>query len=362
MTSSDPGRLVAVIMAGGAGTRFWPLSRQRRPKQLLPLAGGRSLLSATVERVLPLAGEEHTYVVTGGAVADAVRADVALPPGNVLAEPVGRDTAACIGWAAWRLVRRGGDPVMVVLPADHVIPDGDAFRRTVLAAAAVARDRGGLVTLAIRPTRPETGFGYLELSEPVGEAGGVPLHRVDRFVEKPSADRAAAMLAAGRFRWNAGMFVWRVSDIVAEIRRCLPELAEALDRLLDDADKVGEDAALARAYPTLPRISIDFGVMEKAQTVWAVPADFTWSDVGSWPGLAEIAGDAGGGVRMGDTLVLDSDGSVVVSDGPLVAVVGAPDLVVVATGDAVLVVPRAEAQRVKELVERLRDDGRTDLL
>ncbi len=363
--SSSPEKpvLYAVVMAGGAGTRFWPLSRRSRPKQLLPFADGRSLLAATVARLEPLVPPVRTLVVTSADVVEAARRELAtLPAENVLAEPTGRDTAACVGWVAWRLARTAPGAVMVVVPADHVVADGGALRSALAAAAATATARGGLVTLALRPARPETGFGYLELGEVVGGAGGHPVHAVRRFVEKPDRARAESFLAAGSFRWNSGMFAWTVAAIEAAIRTHLPELASGLDAMMASADEVGEAEALARHYPGLPRVSVDFGVMEKASPVWAVAVDLAWSDVGSWGGLAEVLPVADGAVTMGDVVALDSDGSVLVSDGPLIASIGVRDIVVVATRDAVLVVRKDQAQRVKELVERLRAAGRDDLL
>jgi len=362
-SSTDGTPLFAVVMAGGAGTRFWPLSRRSRPKQLLPFAHGRSLLGATVERLSPLVAPGRTLVVTSQDVREAVRAELAqLPSENVLAEPEGRDTAACVGWVAWRLARTVPGAVMLVVPADHLIPDGAALRSALSAAAATAFAREGLVTLALRPTRPETGFGYIEIGEPVGAAGVHEVHAVRRFVEKPDLATAEQFLAAGNFRWNSGMFAWTVKAIQTAIREHLPELAAGLDRLMSAAGSVGEDEALRRHYPSLPRISVDFGVLEKATPVWAVGVDFDWSDVGSWSGLAEVLPPSPGGVAMGDVIVVDSERSVLISDGPLVATVGVRDLVVVATRDAVLVVPRDQVQRVKELVERLRGEGRDEIL
>ncbi|HVN77091.1 MAG TPA: sugar phosphate nucleotidyltransferase [Thermoanaerobaculaceae bacterium] len=364
MTSSADGApLFAVVMAGGAGTRFWPLSRRSRPKQLLPFAQGRSLLAATVERLAPLVAPERTLVVTSLDVADAVRAEVGgIPPANVLAEPEGRDTAACVGWAAWRLARTSPGAVMVVVPADHLIPDGAALRSALAAAAATAFARGGLVTLGVRPTRPETGFGYLEVGEAVGTAGAHRVREVRRFVEKPDRATAEAFLEAGGFYWNSGMFAWRVQTIVEAFRAHLPRLANGLDELASASESLGETEALRRHYPSLEKVSVDFGVMEKAAPVWAIEVDFAWSDVGSWAGLAEAMPRSECGVSLGDVLALDSGGSVLVSDGPLVATVGVRDLVVVATRDAVLVVPRDQVQRVKELVETLRAKGRGELL
>lgn len=362
MPTSGDDQLWVVIMAGGSGTRFWPLSRRHRPKQVLPLAGGTSLLRATLERVLPLAGAERTWVVTAAAMAEEVRGQLrGIPTDNLLVEPEGRDTAACVGWAAWRLAERSPDATMILLPADHLVEDGEALRQALRLAARAAREVGGLVTLGVKPRRPETGFGYLQVGDEVALAGGGAVRRVIRFVEKPALPAAEAMLAAGGYLWNAGMFVWTVAAIVDAIRTHLPELAGQLDEMTREARHRGEEAALAACYPRLPKVSIDFGVMEKAGSVWAVPVEFAWSDVGSWEGLAEAVGGAAG-VHLGDVLGIDSDGAVLVSDGPFVAALGVPEVVVVATGDAVLVIPRTASQRVKEIVEELRRRGRHELL
>jgi mannose-1-phosphate guanylyltransferase len=355
--------LWAVVMAGGAGTRFWPLSRRGRPKQLLALTGDRSLLAASVERLAPLVPAERTLVVTGRDVVAAVRAELPrLPAANLLVEPAGRDTAACVGLASWWLYQSCPEAVMVVVPADHVIPDGAALRAALAAAAATARARGGLVTLGLLPTRAETAFGYVEIGERVGEEGGIAVHRAARFVEKPDRGRAEAMLAAGSYRWNSGMFAWGADAITTAIRRHLPALATGLDELFSAARSIGLAAALDERYAALPRTSVDFGVLEKASEVWVLPVDFAWSDVGSWPALREVVANGTGGVEIGDVTTLDAEGSVVVSDGPLVAAVGVRGLVIVATHDAVLVVPAEQAQRVREVVERLREAGRDDLL
>jgi len=354
---SSAEKLFVVIMAGGSGTRFWPLSRSHRPKQLLPFAGGKSLLRATVDRIAPMVPWSRIVVVTVAEVAQAVAAELPeLPAANLLVEPVGRDTAACVGWVAWRLATEHAGALMAVLPSDHVIGDAAALRRTLAAGAAAAFAHGALVTLGVRPTRPETGFGYLELGGEVAAIAGQTVRRVVRFIEKPDRERAEAFAASRNHLWNAGMFIWTVAAIERAIRTHLPELAAGLDAM---AAAGGDEAA--RLYAELPRVSIDFGVMEKATDVLALPVDFAWSDVGSWPGLAEVLG-AESGVRIGDTLSLDSDGAVLVSDGPLVAAIGVPDLVVVATRDAVLVVPKSQAQRVRELVDRLRDLSRDDVL
>jgi mannose-1-phosphate guanylyltransferase len=362
-SSSEKARTWALVMAGGAGTRFWPMSRKARPKQLLPLLGGRSLLAATVDRLAPLVPAERILVATSAAVVGAVRAELPqIPPDNIVAEPAGRDTAACIGLFAWRLAATEPDAAMVVLPADHVIPDGAALRSALAAAVEVATERGALLTLALTPTRPETGFGYLDLGPPVTGTSGHAVHPVRRFIEKPTRERAVDLLARELCCWNSGMFAWTVAAIVAAIRTHLPELAAGLDALAVAAARDGWAAALERHYPGLPRTSIDFGVMEKAEQVMAIPVSFAWSDVGSWPGLAEVLPATASGTAVGDVVAVDCADSVLVSDGPLLAAIGVRDLVVVATRDAVLVVPKADKERVKELVAMLERGGRGEVL
>lgn len=352
-----------VVMAGGSGTRFWPLSRTHRPKQLLPLLAGRSLLQATVARLLPLAGPERLLVVTGAELAQAVREQLPqLPASAVLGEPQGRDTAACVGWVAWRSLARGEDPVLLVVPADHWVGDEAAFRKVMGAALRCAQRTGGLVTVGMVPDRPETGYGYLELGEAAGEEEGVKLFRVRRFVEKPDAATARAFLAAGHYRWNGGIFAFKASAVAEAIRRHLPQLAQGLDAMQADTLVVGEEQALRRHYPTLPRMSLDFGVMEKAANIWAVDGAFPWHDVGSFTSFARILPRSAPGVTLGAAVTLETSNCVLLSSGPLVATLGVEGLVVVATPDAVLVTTLERAQEVKALVELVRAQGFQEVL
>ncbi len=361
MSSALP--LKVVVMAGGAGTRFWPLSRHHRPKQLLPLFGGRSLLQMTAARVLPLCGWAGLLVVTGQHLASAVAQQLPeLPPDQLLAEPEGRDTAACVGWVAWRLLAKGENPVMAVLPADHWVGDDELFRHVLQAAVGVASEKHCLVTIGLAPNRPETGYGYLQLAECAGQRQGVRFFPVRRFVEKPSLERACEFLQAGSYRWNAGIFVFEAAVVAAAIRQHLPELARGLDRLLADARELGEEQALARHYPSLPRISLDYGVMERAENIWAVEGQFPWHDVGSFASFAELLPESEAGVCLGPSVTLDARGCVLVSQGPLIAAVGVEGLVVVATEDAVLVASRSQTQRIKELVALLPARGLGHLL
>lgn len=338
-------------MAGGSGTRFWPRSRSRLPKQLLAIAGRRSLLAETLARIAPLVPRARTLVVTGAAHASAVRREASgVPRGNVLVEPQARNTAAAIALAALRIATSAPRAVMAVLPADHVITDAAAFRATLARALDVAEQRDCLVTLGVTPTRPETGFGYIQVGPPL-EGGGAGVHAVARFLEKPDLARATALLAQGDVLWNAGIFAWRVERILAELRRWVPEVLEPLEH----AARAGTAAALARAYRRIPSVSIDTGVLERAEKVAVVRATFPWNDVGSWAAVADLwrDGDAANAVR-GAAITVDSEGCVIDAGTRLVAVLGVRDLVVVDTPDALLVCPRSRAQDVRLIVDELR--------
>jgi mannose-1-phosphate guanylyltransferase len=350
-----------VIMAGGSGTRFWPLSRAARPKQFLPLgATSEALLAATVRRLEALIPADRILIVVAESLVEETRRLVPqVKAEHVLAEPTGRNTAPCVGWAAAVVARRDPTAVLTVLPADHHIGNEEAFTQTLSRAIDAARS-GDLVTIGIRPTRPETGYGYIEMGDET--SGGV--HRAKRFVEKPDLARANEFVAAGRFLWNSGMFFFRADSVLGEIRAHLPELAAGLDRF-DAAAAEGREAAEVKAsFGTLPSISIDHGVMEKAASFSVVPGDFDWSDVGSWMTVWELAPhDASGNATFGDVVPIDSSGCYGRAAGDkIVAVVGLEDVVVVDTDDALLVLPRSRSQDVREVVEALRRGRRTDKL
>lgn len=362
----------ALVLAGGAGTRFWPASRALRPKQLLPLAGDTPLLRQTVERVLPICAEsaaspwDRVLVATGTHLAAATRALLPeLPPHRLLLEPVPRNTAPCIAWAAAIVARVDPDAVLMVLPSDHHIADVDRFRATLRAAIASART-GVITTIGIRPTRPETGFGYIEIDGPPQEGKA---QRGLAFVEKPDAARAAAYVAGGRHLWNAGMFFFRAWDMLAAVAEHQPAIAAGL-RVLDQAASRGEeDEALATVFPAMPSISIDHGVMDHLPELAVVPGDFGWSDVGSFQAAWELAPkDGSGNVAPAGTVLAGSEGNHVLDlreAGPhkrVIALVGVRDLVVVETDDALLVTTRDRAQDVKLVVEELKKRGDTDLV
>jgi mannose-1-phosphate guanylyltransferase len=344
----------AVILAGGAGTRLWPASRRSRPKQFLALGGDETLLAATVRRARGAATGD-VVVVTAADQVDLVRAGA--PGVSIVAEPVARNTAAALGLAAVHLLARDPDAVIGAMPADHHIADEAGWARVVERAFAVAERGDATCTIGIVPTRADTGFGYLELGASREAELGVPgVRAVARFVEKPDAETAAGYLAGGRHLWNAGMFFVRARRLLDDIGRFLPATAAGLD-VVAAALKEGPAAAAAEAariYPGLPAVSIDHGVMEKASPVLTVPGDFGWSDIGSWAALAELRTSAdGGNTVIGDGVIVDGEGNLVVAEDGVIAVVGCSDLVVVRSGDAVLVIPRARSQDVRRAVEAL---------
>lgn len=356
--------LHVVIMAGGSGTRFWPVSRQLRPKQLVALAVDQPILRLTYDRVAPLVPAERIWVVTTSETADATRELLPeLPVHNVLAEPEGRDTAACAGFAAQVLVHHDREAVCAMLPSDHIIGEQDRFRAAILAAAEIVSSDGGLLTFGIQPTRAETGYGYLKLGAQHRTVDSWSVHHLVRFVEKPDAATARGYLQDGSYLWNSGMFVWRADEFLREVRRQLPKLADGLDRIAGALQQSDVEAALGEIYPTLARTSVDYGVMEGAERCWTMPVDFPWSDVGAWPALVELLPrDDRDNATRGRVVALGADRNLAISDGPVVALAGVRDLVVVATGDAVLVVAADEAQCVREIVAELEARGWHDVL
>ncbi|MDX8411650.1 MAG: mannose-1-phosphate guanylyltransferase/mannose-6-phosphate isomerase [Mariprofundaceae bacterium] len=343
----------AVILAGGSGSRLWPLSRQQFPKQFLNLQGEESLLQATANRLQPLIEADDVWVVTGMTHATG-EAYESLAAFNTILEPEGRNTAPAIAIAAALLADlSGGDPLLVVLPADHVIRrDGDFRQR--LALAIREAEKGSLVTFGIAPTRPDTGFGYIQ-----AEAAGDEPRDVLRFVEKPDAGTAERYLAEGGYYWNSGMFVWRASTILEEIRAHLPEVHAVL-REMREAWNGGEawQEVITREFGRMPSISIDYGVLERSSRVRLVPCDIGWSDVGSWDAVHEIADrDEHENAVAGDVLAIDCRNSLLRSEGRLLAAIGLDDIVAVETADAVLLARRGESQRVREVVDVLKQRG-----
>lgn len=358
-----------VLMAGGSGERFWPLSRGTRPKQLLPIVGDRPMVASVTARLAPWIPAERTWVIANARHIAALRKILPdLPADQIVGEPVGRDTAPCVACAAALLHARDPNAVMALMPADHVIGDAAAFLRNLRDAAAVAASRDALVTIGIPPTFPSTSYGYIEV--------GAPLERIDashevttrffrarRFLEKPDLARAEAFVADGRHRWNSGMFFWRTEIILNEIQTRAPKVYRVAERILDAARNDADlDTAIGDAYAEAPKISIDYAVMEHADNVLMADAEFDWDDVGSWPAVARHQeADADGNVMRGLARGIDISGCILIGDeGGLATAIGCRDLIIVHTPDATLVCPRNQAERLKELVRLLREDGGTE--
>ena len=347
-----------VIMAGGSGTRLWPLSRQGRPKQLLELFEGKSLLRIAYERLDGLVPPDRVLVCTGRAYADDVAAQLPeLPAGNILGEPEGRDSLNAVAWSAAEVERRDPGGVVAMVTADHLITPAEEFRRTLGEAFAAAEARPkALVTLGVVPTSPHTGYGYLHRGEPLPDAPG--LHRVTEFREKPPREVAEQYLASGEYWWNAGMFVWRAGTLLSQLDQLLPDTADTVREI------AAHPALLDALFPTLTRISVDYAVMEPASRgetdgeVVTVPLAVDWRDVGGYLSLAEALGsDEAGNAVDGATVALDASGCVLINaagEGHVVAALGLRDCLVVATPTATLAAPLAEAERVKELVAIVR--------
>lgn len=352
--------LFAVLMAGGSGSRFWPASREARPKQLLPIGIDQPLLAATSERLLELVPPERQLVITGAALVDAVRALLpSVPAANVVGEPVGRDTAPCIGLAALLAQRLDPDAVVVALPSDHVIGPVDGFLEHLLVAQDALEDHPeSILVFGIEPDHPATGYGYLRQGSVVGNWRGCNVHALDAFVEKPDRERAQTMLDQGGHSWNAGLFAFRPAALLAAYQAQLPEMARDLTVLAQAWPGKDFEPAMARIFPTLQKVSIDYGVMEKQPGTLMLPLPLRWDDVGSWGALARLRdADELGNVTEGETLLLESSGCIVSAAGGVVAVKGVDNLIVVHTPDATLVCRRDDDQGVKQVVEALRARG-----
>lgn len=348
--------LYAVIMAGGIGSRFWPQSRQARPKQFLNVLGNATLIQTTLGRLQGLVPAERCYVVTHERyVAQTQEQLPALPPENVLAEPISRNTAPCIALAAVKLLAEDPDATMMVLPADHLIQNVRLFHEVLRVAVEKAQEPGALVTIGIKPTHPETGYGYIQYDASLAhDHDQLQAFPVRTFAEKPDVATAERFLDSGDFLWNSGMFIWRADTILEQIQQHLPDAYDAFAPLQDAVGTDSEPEAIATAYQRSPRISIDYGVMERADKVFVVPGDFGWSDVGDWRAVYELSEkDEVGNALYNEVIVHDSSRCLVQANGRLVVLVGIHDTVVVDTEDALLVCNRESTQQVKNIVDYL---------
>lgn len=353
-----------VIMAGGSGTRFWPHSRKNRPKQLLSIAGQKTMIQATVERITPIIPYERIMVVAGAPHVDELKRQLPeLSNDQILAEPLGRNTAACIALAAYKLRNKDLEAVMVVLPADHLIGNEKEFLGALKVAVDVVTQEEHLLTFGIVPNRPETGYGYIKIGAPQVENDGRTLYKVSQFVEKPDLATAESYLASGEYMWNSGMFVWRAANIITALDKHLPKLSNAIREISGSLGTAEESRAIKQAYDRIEAISIDHGVMEKADNVLCLPIDVDWNDVGSWASLETVWDcDGGGNAIKGQVVSLQSRDCIVSSPHKLATLIGAENLIVVDTSDALMICRKDLAQDVRKLQEILKNQGYEHLL
>ena len=358
---------VGIIMAGGSGERFWPLSRKLHPKQLLRLThDSKSMLHEAVERLAPLISPEHIYVVTGEHLVPAIQqADIGISNDNILAEPCQRNTAGCLIYAAAHIMAHyEGKVSMAIVTADHLISEAERFRSTVDASLHIAETQQALVTHGIVPTRPDTSFGYIQASSDGGailQVGGITMYQITAFHEKPNAEKAEDFIASGDYYWNSGMFFWRLDTFVDELLLARPEMAEAVLSMAESI-RHRDKSTVHTTFEQLENISIDYALMEHTLNVIVTRAEYAWDDVGSWPSLDRTqARDEQGNVSVGDPVLIDTTNSIVYnepgSEDMAVSVVGMRDVVVVVSKDGVLVVPKDQAQHVRHAIKELKARG-----
>ncbi|NQV72644.1 NTP transferase domain-containing protein [bacterium] len=347
----------AVIMAGGIGSRFWPMSRRDNPKQFLSVISGQeTLIQSTIARLTGVVPIENCHVVTHSRYVERTRDQIpAMPPSNILAEPISRNTAPCIAYAAIKLLQKDPDAVMVVLPADHVILNVRKFHEALRVGIEKAAEERALVTIGIQPSYPATGYGYVQFDPETGDdSENLQALFVKTFAEKPNLETAERFLDSGDFLWNSGMFIWRADSILAEIEKHLPDVFDSFASLTSNQSPEEEEKAVLDAFQSCPSISIDYGVMEQADKVYVVPGTFGWNDVGDWKAVYDLSekGNAGNAIQ-GNVIVHDASRCLIEAGDKLVAVIGVNDLIVVNTEDALLVCHRDASQRVKNVVDYL---------
>ncbi len=348
--------MYCVIMAGGSGTRFWPRSREERSKQFLTIFGQKSLMESTLKRYSTMVPWKDTYIVTKKSQKEELekhRLDV--PEENLIYEPFGRNTAPCIGLAALVVEKRDPDGVMIVSPSDHLIQAKKNFKRTILAGVQLAEEKDGMVTIGIKPDRPSTGYGYIQVHQDIGTVDGMKAFSIKTFAEKPNLATARRFLKSGDFYWNSGIFIFRVSCFMKEVKAHLPDLFDGLQEIKKHMGKPNYEDVLQNVYQQIPNISIDYGIMEKTSHVYLIRGDFGWNDLGSWDQVYKLSPkDSDGNVVVGDAMLVDVKNSYVYNSKGIVAVLGLEDVVVVHEGGATLVCRRDRAEDVKLIVDRLK--------
>nr|WP_154984692.1 mannose-1-phosphate guanylyltransferase [Paenibacillus xylanexedens] len=348
--------ITCVIMAGGKGERFWPKSRTNLPKQFLNISGNKSMIQQSIARLEKMVDISRIFIVTNELYAELIKAQIpTLPADNIIIEPVGRNTAPCIGLASIIIEDRFPDSTMIVIPSDHIIENEEGFVKILKAAVEVANDNENLVTLGIQPTYPETGYGYIESSNQTTEVNELSVHKVSQFVEKPDLVTAQSYLEAGNFLWNSGIFVWKVDTIRHYIQELMPEMHDVLETMKVALDLENRDEIIRSEFLKMPDQSIDYGIMEKVSNIYVIPCVFGWDDVGSWTALERINElDENGNVIRGNILNLDTKRCIIESNGKLIATLGIEDLIVVDTEDVTLICTKEKAQEVKLLLKELR--------
>lgn len=373
----------SVIMAGGGGARFWPLSRQEQPKQIHNITGNDIMINETIDRIKSIVPYENTFIVTTDRQKELLSSVInpQIPHGNILAEPKPRNTAPCILFAAMKIYKEFGDGIMFVLPSDHYISNVPEFNRILRITASVAEATDKLVTIGIKPTYPSTGYGYIQFDmerpltyreetasssiSPSGklhEMSGV--YEVAQFIEKPDLENAKSYIESGNFLWNSGMFIWKISVILDNFKRYLPRIYDEMVPYLNAKGIKEEEAALSRGYDKIKSISIDYGILERSNDVFVIQGDFGWNDIGSWDSLGAIfPPDDKGNIVKADFIEIDTNRSIIYGQGKqLIATVGIKDMIIVNTEDALLICPKNRAQDVKNIVEKLKRMGRNELL
>lgn len=345
--------MFGLVMAGGFGTRFWPKSRVKHPKQLLKIFGEKTMIQNTVERLQPLVPNKHLFIVSTETHSEEIKIQLPfLPPENLIVEPRGKNTAPCIGLSALFMERIDPEDVMVVLPADHLIENNEMFINTLKVGAKVAAASEGLVTIGIEPSYPATGYGYIQFNQEISNFDGISVLKVKTFAEKPNLATAKRFLKSGEFLWNSGIFVWKIKTILKEIEEHLPHLYDGLMEIREILGTEKESETIKRVYRQIKSISIDYGVMEHAKEVIVLKGKFGWNDLGSWDEVYKLLPkDENSNVMIGHHIIKDGKGCYIDALDKLVAVVGLNNLIVVDTDDAILICDRNRAQEVKEIVE-----------